>query len=275
MGEALGFISIKGGVGKTTLALETASSLANDFGKKVLLIDGNFSSPNLGLYFGLNPYMTLHDVLEKNAEYGLHNVIQERYGVDIVPAALYHKNEKKVDILGFKKVVDKIKNNYDFLILDSSPYHAELVPIIAASDRLFVVTTPDHVTLSTSLKAARIAKEKKTPIQGIIINKIKNPDFEMSLREIEKEAGIPVVARIKDDKKLVEAMYYKQPLTRHSKRHNASKEIRNFASALCGMPEKKESSGILSKLMKLKNSDVGREQVNRDILRKQFYERQL
>ena len=275
MGEALGFISIKGGVGKTTLALETASSLANDFGKKVLLIDGNFSSPNLGLYFGLNPYMTLHDVLEKNAEYGLHNVIQERYGVDIVPAALYHKNEKKVDILGFKKVVDKIKNNYDFLILDSSPYHAELVPIIAASDRLFVVTTPDHVTLSTSLKAARIAKEKKTPIQGIIINKIKNPDFEMSLREIEKEAGIPVVARIKDDKKLVEAMYYKKPLTMHSKRHNVSKEIRNFASALCGMPEKKESSGILSKLMKLKNSDVGREQVNRDILRKQFYERQL
>ena len=60
---ALAFVSIKGGVGKTTLALETASSLANDFDKKVLLVDANFSAPNLGLYLDLTNEVTLHDAL--------------------------------------------------------------------------------------------------------------------------------------------------------------------------------------------------------------------
>ena len=34
MGDVLAFVSIKGGVGKSTLAIETASALANNFGKK-------------------------------------------------------------------------------------------------------------------------------------------------------------------------------------------------------------------------------------------------
>ena len=277
MGEVLGFISIKGGVGKTTLALETASSLANDFGKKVLLVDGNFSSPNLGLYFGLNPNYGLHDVLHKNAEYGLHNMIQEKYGMDIVPASIDHKNaNKQVETFALKKILIKIKGNYDYVIIDSSPHHSELLPVVAASDRLFVVTTPDHVTLYTTLKAVKIARSKKTPIDGIIINKIKNPDFELGLREIEQEMGVTVVAKIKDDKKLVEALFYKTPITIHSKEHHVSREIRNFASSLCGMPEvKKNRLRFFMKLLPFNSKDVSREKINRYFLRQNFYERQF
>ena len=47
MGKVLGVISIKGGVGKTTLVSNLGASLANDFKKKVLLIDANFNAPNL------------------------------------------------------------------------------------------------------------------------------------------------------------------------------------------------------------------------------------
>ena len=62
MGLSIAFVSIKGGVGKTTLALETASALANDFGKKVLLVDANFSAPNVGLYLDLTDESSLHFV---------------------------------------------------------------------------------------------------------------------------------------------------------------------------------------------------------------------
>ena len=45
-------ISLKGGVGKTTAVVSLGSAIA-DFGKKVLLVDGNFSAPNLGLHLNL------------------------------------------------------------------------------------------------------------------------------------------------------------------------------------------------------------------------------
>jgi pilus assembly protein CpaE len=269
MGEAIGFISVKGGVGKTTLALETASSLANDFGKRVLLVDGNFSSPNLGLYFGIIPEVGLHDVLEGH---DIHKIIQEKYKIDIVPASI-HKN-KSIEPLALKKILANIKEYYDYVIIDSSPHYSEMMPAIAACDRIFVVTTPDSVTLQTSIKAAKMAKARKTPIDGIIINKIKNPNFELSLREIETESGLPVVARIRDDKKIVEALFHKKPITLHSKNHHISKEIRNFASSLCGVEEEKSNLDFFKKFIP-KGLDLEREKINRAVLRQDFYTRQL
>jgi len=262
MGTILSFISVKGGVGKTTVALETASSLANDFHKKVLLVDANFSAPNIGLYLDLTNEMSLQDVLLGD---GLHTAIYESHGFDIVPASLIYNQE--IDAFKLKKVLWKVKNRYDFIIIDSSPNYKELIPVIAASEKVFVVTTPDNVTLATSLKAAIAAKESNTPIEGLVVNRIRNPRYELDLKEIENKSGIPVVARIKDHKKMVESSYYKKPIGVYDNLNAISKEIKNFASALCGEPEKQ---GILLKIFGLKNA-FGKEVVNRELLRKSFY----
>jgi len=68
MTKFLGIMSAKGGVGKTTTALNLAISMAN-FNQRVLLIDGNISTPHLGLHLNFfNNINTLHNVLsgEKN-----------------------------------------------------------------------------------------------------------------------------------------------------------------------------------------------------------------
>ncbi|MFH1290833.1 MAG: ParA family protein, partial [Nanoarchaeota archaeon] len=50
MTKTIGVIAIKGGVGKTTISAALATDLANHYGKKVLLVDANYSAPNLGLH---------------------------------------------------------------------------------------------------------------------------------------------------------------------------------------------------------------------------------
>ncbi|MEK6933507.1 MAG: AAA family ATPase [Nanoarchaeota archaeon] len=65
MGKVIGIVAIKGGVGKTTIAASLATDLANNCNKKILLIDANYSAPNLGLHMDiLLPEKTIHDVLE-------------------------------------------------------------------------------------------------------------------------------------------------------------------------------------------------------------------
>jgi pilus assembly protein CpaE len=261
----LAFVSIKGGVGKTTLALETASSLVNDFGKRVLLVDANFSAPNIGLYLDLTNDITLHDVLNGT---GLHNAIYESHGIDIIPASMDFNDE--VDIFKLKKILNKFKNRYDFIILDSSPHFEELKPVIAAADKIFLVTSPDKVTLTTTLKAAKIARKQNTPIEGIVINKIRSPRHEYNLKEIEKISEIPVVARIRDDKKIAKATNKKTPITYSNPRNQISREIKNIAASLCGISE---DQTFIQKLL-LKDY-IQKEVINRDLLRQKFYQSQL
>ena len=266
MNNILAFVSIKGGVGKTTLALETASSLANHFNKKVLLVDANFSAPNIGLYLDLTNDLTLHDALNGTL---LHNTIYEAHGFDIIPASMYYRDE--IDPFKLKKILNKFKNRYDFIILDSSPNYEELKPVIAAADKIFLVTSPDEVTLTTTLKAAKIAREQKTPIEGILVNKIRSPKHEYNLNEIEIISEVPVLAKIKEHKKMAQALHTKTPITILDETNTISREIKKFASAICGSPEK---NGWFQKLLPLKNI-LQKEKINRQFLREKFYESSL
>ncbi|MFH0808128.1 MAG: AAA family ATPase [archaeon] len=263
MTNILSFVSIKGGVGKTTLALETAISLAKNFDKKVLLVDANFSAPNIGLYLDLTNDYTLQDSL--NSKTLLQNAIYEAHGIDIIPASMHYHEE--IDPFKLKKILEKYKSRYDFIIIDSSPNYKELEPVIAASDKIFLVTTPDHVTLHTTLKAAEIAKKQKTPIQGIIVNKIRSPKHEYNLKEIETISEISVLAKIHDHKKMAEALSKKIPITILDETNTISKEIEKLSSAICGSPEK---TGWFQKLMPFKKI-FEKQKINREFVRQEFY----
>ena len=59
MGKTIGIVSLKGGVGKTTVVAALGGALSR-LGKKTLVVDGNLSSPNLGLHLNIvNPERTL------------------------------------------------------------------------------------------------------------------------------------------------------------------------------------------------------------------------
>ena len=86
-GLVLGVYSAKGGVGKTTTVANVGTALAS-FGKKVLVVDGNFFTPNLGYHFGIfNSSPGVQEVLEERV--GLEEaIVPHPSGVDVLPSSI-------------------------------------------------------------------------------------------------------------------------------------------------------------------------------------------
>ena len=87
MGEIVSIISGKGGVGKTTIAVNVASALKK-MGYDSIVVEGNVTSPTASLYLGYMPaHRTINNVL--NGEFTLDEVILEHdSGVRLVTCSL-------------------------------------------------------------------------------------------------------------------------------------------------------------------------------------------
>lgn len=263
MGRSIGIISVKGGVGKTTVAAALATDLANHYHQKVLLIDANYGAPNLGLHMNTpDDGKTIHHVLAGKGH--LRQAIQRRYGVDVIAGD--SSWEAPLPFLKLRDRLAHIKDQYDFVILDGSPHlNDELLSTILASDSLFVVSTPDEPTLQCSLRAAALAKQRGKPITGMIINKIRDPSYELSLDDLETATGIPVVARIPDEKFPTRALFTRIPLSLYKRNSKFAREIHELGGVLTHRAKKPSFfRSFLPKSFK-------KEEVNRELVKERLY----
>jgi MinD-like ATPase involved in chromosome partitioning or flagellar assembly len=230
MAEVIGILSLKGGVGKTSSVIALGAALSH-LGKKVLLIDGNFSAPNLSLYLNmLETNASIQDVLRKKDS--IENSICVLDYFDVIPASVY---DQKVSPLKLKDRIKPLKKKYDFIIIDSSPaLNDETLAVMMASDKLFVVTTPDYPTLKITMKAVDVTRRRDTPIAGLIINKSYNKKFELSIPEIEEISGVPVMAIIPYNVNVLKALSESVPSVIYRPNCEGSIEYKKLAATLIG-----------------------------------------
>jgi septum site-determining protein MinD len=262
MSRVIGVISIKGGVGKTSCVAQLGSALAS-FGKKVLLVDANFSAPNLGFHFGIiEPKSTLHDALKNRI-----NIQKAIYEYDknihIIPGGLLNQ---KINPFQLRKHISKIKGFYDMVLIDSSPnLNHEILATMVTADELLVVTNPDVPTLSCTMHAVKEALRKKTPITGVILNKVRNKKFELSMEEIEDGCGVPIIGYLPENVKVPESIAYTTPLPYYSPTNTGAVEMKKLASAL--IQEDYKDPRVWQRVRKLFDRSVRKDEINRDLMR--------
>jgi len=137
----------KGGVAKTTTALNLGAGLNNE-GYNILLIDLD-SQTDLSIGLGIpETKYTINDVMQgkdiKKSIFKLEN------GLSVIPASQDLKstqiNLSKPDIL--LKALDSIKNKYDFIIIDNSPGMTILtVNSLLTSNMILIPITPEYFAL--------------------------------------------------------------------------------------------------------------------------------
>lgn len=158
--KVISFLNQKGGVGKTTMAYNTACAL-NELGKSVLCLDLD-PQANLSLLFGLEVDIHIHHLLINSQRelkalhvpIHLNDVLKTKNGIDIIPAGQ--------DLSGFELTVaginfprqlilksflekNGILQKYDIIIIDGPPTLGLLVVnILCASTGVMVPFRPDE-----------------------------------------------------------------------------------------------------------------------------------
>lgn len=211
MGKIISLISIKGGAGKSVTTINLAETLSKKFKKNVLIVEANFSAPNLILYLGLEePKKGIHQLLQGNADYyeAIHNT---PYGFQVIPARMNNKIATRVSSL--KMVLDPLKEKYDFILLDTSPnVNAEINSSIRASDYVLLLMNPDLPCLSCTLLSDSIVKENEKKIAGVILNKVTKNKHELKNKDIENTLGMKIISKIPYDPAIYEASLKNEPL---------------------------------------------------------------
>lgn len=263
MGKIVGVLSLKGGVGKTSSVVSLGASLAN-FGKKVLLVDANFSLPNIGTHLNIiEPDKTIHDVLSRDANTS--EAIQGLEWFDVIPGRMFPK--KKINPLKLKNYLRSIKNKYDVILVDSSPaLNEETLATMISADELLVVTTPDFSTLYNTIKAIKVANKRGSKITGLILNKVYNKNFELDLKEIETTTNVPIMAVIPHDHRVMKAQSYFVPFVFHKPYSKGSVEYQKLAGLLVG-----EKFVPKRSFFSTRTFYPGKQEINRDIFYESFF----
>ncbi|MBN2517800.1 MAG: AAA family ATPase [Candidatus Altiarchaeota archaeon] len=228
----IGVVSIKGGVGKTTVTANLGYSLAEEFKKRVLVIDANLGVPNLGFHLDKPfPDITLFDVL-KDAVPITEAVFVHDSGLHLVLTPL---SEQKADLSELKHRLKNVLREYDFILIDSSPtLGPDLASIMETSDELLLITSPDYPTMSASFKAVEMASRLKARIRGVVVNRFKGKRFELALENISETLGLDILAVIPEDDRVAEALSQKSPVVFYSPNSKAALEFKKLAGSLVG-----------------------------------------
>ncbi len=181
----------KGGVGKTTTAVNLGVSLVQQ-GKKVLLIDAD-AQANLTMALGYNRpddipitlSTVMQNIIDDKTLDASQGIIHHREGVDLLPS--------NIELSGFevrlinamsrervlKTYVNEVKKNYDYVLIDCMPSLGMItINALAAADSVIIPTQPHYLSakgLELLLRSVSMVKRQINPklrIDGILMTMV-------------------------------------------------------------------------------------------------------
>ena len=164
MNKVIAISNHKGGVGKTTSAINIGAGLSS-MGKKVLLIDLD-PQANLSQSLGIiEPERTIYGSLR-----GLHGLepISLLEGLDLVPSTL-DLSGAEIELSGeagrefiLKDLLEPIKRKYDYILIDSPPSLGLLtINAFTASDQIFIPLQAQYLALQGLTKLVEVIEKIK------------------------------------------------------------------------------------------------------------------
>lgn len=240
MTRFVGVLSGKGGVAKTTTVLNLGAAF-NYFGRDVIIVDGNLSTPNLGLLLGVPVVpINLHHVLKGKNHIG-EAVYMHESGLKIIPAGLSVGELLGVNPDKLSEVLPALDGLADIVIVDGSAgLGREALGVVKAVDDIIVVTNPELPSVTDALKMIRISKDMGKFVKGVVVTKT-GRKYDISTDNVLSMLESPVLGEVPHDKAIRESLIQKDPVIYTHPKSKSAVAYKRIAADLIGVEYEEKS----------------------------------
>jgi len=169
-GDVLTIAGGKGGVGKTTTAINAGVAL-QEAGYDTVIADADLGMTNIGDLLGIDHDPSFHDVLAGEASIA-DATVDGPNGVSVLAGERSLEAFARGDPSNLRPVVHSLAESYEVVVVDTGAglSHETVVPM-GLADGVVLVSTPDEVSLTDATKAAELAGKVDGEVVGTVLTR--------------------------------------------------------------------------------------------------------
>ncbi len=212
----------KGGVGKTSVAVNLATALATT-GRRVMLLDGDLGLANVDVFLGLSPRHTMAHVL--SGERSLEEIILESpHGVQVVPGASGVAELANLSAAGHLSLVQAfsaLTNRVDTMIVDTSAgISHSVLQFSQASQHVLLVVCDEPASMTDAYALVKVLSRTHDVTRfRVLANMVRSPgDGEILFEKLQRvtskflDVTLEYVGEIPEDPYLRRAIREQRPV---------------------------------------------------------------
>ncbi len=232
MGTSICIASGKGGVGKSTIAVNLGVALSK-LGVNSIVVDGDVEGTSIGSLIGADPNLpTIHDCL--SGELDAEDAIVNFNGTSFLIGGIEIEKLRNIDLDLFKDIIDKLMKKFDIVVVDCAPgLGVDTVSGISSCVTMLLTVTPDISSMINALKTVVVAEKVGCTLVGTLVNK-SSSKYDIPDDQISKVLGVKTVGRLCEDDEVKKALSFGEPLVSYNPKSQFSLELMDVASKLVG-----------------------------------------
>ena len=254
-GTIISVAGASGGVGTTSIAVNTAVALAQHPECSVALVDLDLALGDADVFLDMIPDYTLLDVAQSVSRLDLallrKSMTKHDTGVYLLPRPIQIEESEAITSEDFKKVLSLLKASFTHVILDLSKSYSELdSTALEQSEHVMLVTQLDLpclrnvVRILTSMERFDDAREKVK----VIVNRAGLDGTQISSTKAEETIDREIYARVPNNYVVIsECRNNGVPLLQQAPKAAITQSIAQLAARLLGNPDQTEDQDVEGK----------------------------
>jgi pilus assembly protein CpaE len=241
-GKVITVFSPKGGVGKTTLAVNLALALAESGSARVCVADFDLAFGDVAITLQLIPEHTFDEAIgtEAHLDYAMLSQLLTRHSENLVILAAPTTPDAKDRIPAalVRRTLGTLRRHFDYVVVDTSPgFDDAVLNAFDETDELVLLATLDVPTVKNmkmaieTLDLLDLVKEHR----HLVLNRA-DDQVGLSAANVESILKLPVAAAIPSDMAVASATNHGRPIVAARPDHRVSQAIRALAGQVAGTP---------------------------------------
>jgi pilus assembly protein CpaE len=249
-GRVVTFFSPKGGVGRTTLAVNFAVAAATQADRRVVLIDGGLQFGDVGVLLNLNPKnQSIADVVRDMATDELEQIetslVEHSSGLRVLLAPPSPEMAELVTPDHASRIVATLRSAYDVVVIDCSPLLQDLtIAFLDQSDVVMTVLTLEITNIKNIRQFLALVEQFGYPDGKVqlLVNRA-DSDYGIRLPDVETSIGRKITHTVASDSRtVVYALNRGVPFVVAAPQARVSEDITRIARKVIGEQKREEEA---------------------------------